>query len=99
MTHLTPDRLRFWAAVALAGLALLPGAPATTAEPERKAGLAQVKITPEPPVPLAGYASRTKPFEKVAGDLYVKALALEDRNGHRAVIVTSDLIGFPAAVA
>lgn len=68
-------------------------------EPEWKIGLAQVKITPERPVLLAGYASRTKPFEKVETDLYVKALVLEDRQGNRAVLVTSDLLGFPAAVA
>ncbi len=53
------------------------------AEPEWKVGLAQVKITPEQPVPMSGYAGRTKPFEKVAADLYVKALVLEDRDGQR----------------
>jgi hypothetical protein len=73
--------------------------PARAAEPEWKVGLAQVKITPEQPVLLSGYGGRTKPFEKVAADLYVKALVLEDRDGHRGVIVTSDLLGFPAAVA
>jgi hypothetical protein len=72
---------------------------APAAEPEWKVGLAQVKITPERPMRMAGYAARTKPFEKVASDLYVKALVLEDREGHRGVLVTSDLIGFSAAVA
>ena len=42
---------------------------------------------------------RTKPFEKVAADLYVKAMVLEDRAGQRGVIVTSDLLGFPRSVA
>ncbi len=69
------------------------------AEPEWKVGLAQGKITPEQPVFMAGYASRNKPFEKVETDLFVKALVLEDRQGQRAVVVTSDLIGFPASVA
>jgi neutral ceramidase len=73
------------------------GAPA--AEPEWKAGLAQVKITPEQPVRMSGYAARIKPFEKVTADLYVKVLVLEDGDGHRGVIVTSDILGFPAAVA
>lgn len=68
------------------------------AEPEWKAGLAQVKITPGQPVPMSGYASRTKPFDKVEADIYAKALALEDAHGQRAVLVTSDLIGFAAAV-
>src|SRR5436305_10534112 len=68
-------------------------------EPEWKVGLAQIKITPERPVLMSGYAGRTRPFEEVALDLYAKALVLEDRQGHRAVVVTSDLLGFPAAVA
>jgi neutral ceramidase len=61
--------------------------------------VASVKITPERPVPMAGYAARTKPFEQVEADIFVKALALEDAAGQRAVLVTSDLIGFTAAVA
>lgn len=69
------------------------------ADAEWKVGLAQLKITPERPVLMAGYANRTKPFEKVAADLYVKVLVLEHQGGHRAALVTSDLIGFPAAVA
>ena len=80
-------------------LVLMTGLCAKAAETEWKAGLATVKITPDKPVPMAGYASRTKPFEKVAQDIYAKALALEDRQGHRAVLVTTDLIGLSRAVA
>jgi neutral ceramidase len=69
------------------------------AESDWKVGLANVKITPEKPVPMAGYASRTKPFEKVEQDIYAKALALEDQQGNRAVLVTTDLIGISRAVA
>lgn len=72
---------------------------AGAAEAEWKVGLAQVKITPERPVFLAGYASRNKPFTKVEADLYAKALALEDGAGRRVVLVTSDLVGLSAAVA
>src|SRR5437899_11221991 len=68
-------------------------------EPEWKAGLATIKITPETPVPMAGYASRVKIYERVELDIYAKALALEDREGHRAVLVTTDLLGLPRAVA
>ena len=64
-----------------------------------KAGLAQVVITPQKPLWMAGYASRTKPSEGVIQELYAKALALEDHSGKRAVLVTSDLLGFPAAVS
>jgi neutral ceramidase len=64
-----------------------------------KVGLAQVKITPEQPVVMSGYAGRTKPFTKVTADLYAKAMVFEDADGHRSVLVTSDLLGFPAEVA
>jgi len=63
-----------------------------------KAGLARVKITPPRPVVLLGYGDRTGPFESVVADICAKALALEDRRGQRAVIVTADLVGFQAAV-
>ena len=78
--------------------ALLPPH-ARAADGEWKAGLATIKITPEKPVPMAGYAARTKPFENVAQDIYAKALALEDRQGRRAILVTTDLIGLARAVA
>ncbi|MEO8427247.1 MAG: neutral/alkaline non-lysosomal ceramidase N-terminal domain-containing protein [Verrucomicrobiota bacterium] len=71
----------------------------SAAETEWKAGFATLKITPEQPVPMAGYASRTKPFEKIEQDIYAKALALEDRQGHRAVLVTTDLLGLSRALA
>src|SRR5436853_7721894 len=88
-------------AAARLGLLALPlfTLPAGAAEPAWKVGLARVKITPERPVFLAGYASRDRPFDRVAADLYAKALALEDREGHVAVLVTTDLIGLSAAVA
>jgi hypothetical protein len=86
-----------WVGVVLGLLASAPAARA--ADTDWKVGLAAVKITPERPVFLAGYASRNKPFTRVEADLYAKALALEDGAGHKAVLVTSDLIGFAAAVA
>lgn len=59
-----------------------------------KAGTAAVVITPEHPVWMAGYGNRIKPSEGTVHDLYVKALALEDPEGNKVVIVTADLIGF-----
>lgn len=56
-----------------------------------KAGTASIKITPEKPVPLVGYAARTNVFKDVDLDVYAKALALEDEQGHRAVLVTADI--------
>jgi len=60
-----------------------------------KAGVASDVITPEQSMWMAGYASRTKPSEGKASDLYAKVLALEDTQGTRLVIVTVDLIGIP----
>ena len=60
-----------------------------------KAGCARVKITPEEPVWMAGYASRNHPSEGVRTDLWAKALALEDASGQLGVIVTMDLLSLP----
>lgn len=68
-------------------------------ESKWRVGLAQQKITPDEPVFLAGYSSRNKPFERVETDLFVKAMAIEGSDGFRAVLVTSDLIGFKASIA
>ena len=63
-----------------------------------RAGCARVSITPERPVVLLGYGDRTGVFDSVAQEIYAKAMALEDKEGHRAVIVTADLVGFQSAV-
>ncbi len=60
-----------------------------------KAGVARVKITPPTPFWLSGYAARTNQAAEVLQDLWAKALALEDAQGQRAVVVTMDLIGLP----
>ena len=65
---------------------------------EWQVGCARVSITPERPIVLLGYGDRSGAFDSVAQDIYAKAVALEDGAGHRAVIVTADLVGFQAAV-
>lgn len=62
---------------------------------EWKAGIGKVVITPEQPVWMAGYASRTRPSEGKVHDLYARALALQDKRGNRVVIVTTDHLGIP----
>jgi len=64
-----------------------------------RAGVARVDITPEAPLWLAGYAARSHAAEGVLHPLWVKALALEDASGQRALLVTSDLLGFPRDMA
>lgn len=73
-------------------------AKATSAAAAFKAGLAQIVITPETPVWMAGYASRNKPSEGKINDLRAKALAVADTQGNRIVIVTTDLLGLPRAL-
>lgn len=60
-----------------------------------KAGVARRVITPEEFIWMAGYASRDHPAEGTLHDLWAKALVLEDAAGNRAVLVTTDLLGFP----
>jgi Neutral/alkaline non-lysosomal ceramidase, N-terminal len=58
-----------------------------------KAGVAKVKITPEKLMWMSGYAARDKPAEGKLTDLWAKALALEDPNGKRCLLITMDLVG------
>ncbi|MFN0119573.1 MAG: neutral/alkaline non-lysosomal ceramidase N-terminal domain-containing protein [Blastocatellia bacterium] len=69
------------------------------AKPAWKAGTARIVITPEKNLWMAGYAARTKPADGKFHDLYAKALAIADGRGNRAVIVTTDLLGIPGALA
>ena len=84
-----------------AGLSLAPqfASNALAASAGWKAGFGRSIITPQNSLWMAGYASRKKPSEGVSQELYAKALALEDHTGKRYVLVTSDLLGFPAAVS
>lgn len=61
-----------------------------------KTGIAREVITPEVDVWMAGYASRTAPSEGKLHDLWAKALALEDVDGNRALLITMDLLSVPA---
>jgi hypothetical protein len=78
---------------------VLLAAAALEAAPEYRAGVARQDITPEEPIRMAGYASRTKPSDGVAMRLWAKAVALEHRGGSRIVIVTTDLLGLPRSVS
>ena len=76
---------------------LLFGAGAAPAE--MKAGIARKVITPSGPIWMAGYLDRKRPSEGVLHDIWAKALALEDAQGRRVVIVATDLIGLPREVS
>lgn len=62
---------------------------------EWKAGLAKANITPRQPMWLAGYGGRDHPSEGTLHPIWIKALALEDAQGHRVILLTTDLCGLP----
>ncbi|MEO6284727.1 MAG: neutral/alkaline non-lysosomal ceramidase N-terminal domain-containing protein [Dyadobacter sp.] len=76
-------------------LALLYILPASAQTKSWKAGVAKVAITPQDPMWMAGFASRTHGSDGKLHDLWAKALALEDADGKQAVMITTDLLGFP----
>jgi neutral/alkaline ceramidase-like enzyme len=87
------------AAAFICGIERLPATAQTSNQTgEWRAGLAAVKITPEGPIRMAGYAQRNRPSEGVVADLYAKVLAVADSRGERAVWITTDLIGLRGAV-
>ena len=59
-----------------------------------KAGIAKAVITPDTAVWLAGYGTKRVPEGKLH-ELWVKVLALEDAQGRRVVLVTTDHMGIP----
>ena len=63
-----------------------------------KAGTAKADITPKKPIWMAGYGGRSKESEGVLHPLWAKALALEDANGKRAVIIATDTLGMTAGI-
>jgi Neutral/alkaline non-lysosomal ceramidase, N-terminal len=64
-----------------------------------KAGFAKINITPHHSLWMAGYAARTHASKGTLLELHAKALALEDEAGHRAVLLTTDLLGLPGPVS
>ncbi|MFN0105577.1 MAG: neutral/alkaline non-lysosomal ceramidase N-terminal domain-containing protein [Bryobacteraceae bacterium] len=62
-------------------------------------GVGRMKITPERPIFLSGYASRKKPSEGVKQEIWAKALAFSDKKNGRIVIVTTDLIGMSRSIS
>src|SRR6188508_2447960 len=58
-----------------------------------QAGAAKVDITPQEPVPLAGYGGKTRMSDRVVHPISIKALALRDDSGATSVLVTADLVG------
>lgn len=88
---------RAWLKAAMAS-ALLPWAARGQETSSWSAGVAKIDITPRAPIWMAGYGNRTKPSEGVLEPLNAKCLALKSGDRTVAVMVTSDLLGFPRDV-
>jgi neutral ceramidase len=63
-----------------------------------QAGTSRRVITPKTSVWLAGYGSKRAPQGKLH-DLWMKALALQDNDGKRLVLITSDFQGVPKVMS
>src|ERR1035438_98080 len=81
---------RTWMVVVLA-----LSAAAAMAGAELRAGAARVAITPRVSIWLAG---RNHASDSVAGEIYARALALDDGAGGRAVLIATDLAGLPRSL-
>jgi len=77
------------------GLVLLPAA---FGAEQWRAGAASTRITPEKPLWMTGYGFRERPADGTALDLNAKALALEDPQGQRGVLLAVDLCGLTRAI-
>ncbi|MCP4782035.1 MAG: hypothetical protein GY903_19015 [Fuerstiella sp.] len=86
-------RVVSWGILFLTIVSTTPADEATPGDHAWRAGAATVKITPERPLHMAGYASRKEPAEGKQQDLFGKALAIQDSAGNSVVLITLDLIG------
>lgn len=64
-----------------------------------QAGVTKADITPEGPISLAGYGSRSHPSDGVLHKIWAKCLAMQDAEGKRAVLITTDLLGMPKGLS
>lgn len=60
-----------------------------------KAAFCEKDITPPAGVYMTGFEARQKPSERINDPLYLRLLALEDKNGNQSVIVTADICDWP----
>ena len=92
-------RFTFLAHLLLLGAAVATMGSAAEHASGWRAGVAAEKITPRQPLWMSGYAVRDRPSDGIAQDLWVKALAFEDAEGKRAVLLTADLCAITRAVS
>ncbi|MDH5603761.1 MAG: neutral/alkaline non-lysosomal ceramidase N-terminal domain-containing protein [Cyclobacteriaceae bacterium] len=62
-------------------------------------GISKVDITPEVPMRLSGYGSRTEVYDSVGQKLWAKAMVMGSDEEAPVVMISMDLVGFTAAMA
>ena len=75
------------------------GAAASAGAPSWRAGVGRENITPPAGLWMTGYASRDRPADGTAQELWVKALAVQDPSGRRGVLLTLDLCDITRVVS
>jgi neutral ceramidase len=82
-------------------LCLIAGISVTAAEPAPtwRAGVGREIITPPAGLWMTGYATRDRPADGAAQDLWVKALAFSDSAGNRGVLLTLELCGITREIS
>ena len=63
-----------------------------------KAGVARAVITPQQALWMAGYGNRDHPAEGKIHDLWIRVLALQDKDGHTSIILSSDTLGISQSI-
>lgn len=96
----SPRRFFHWVVEALVLVALIQPIPSNAADATvwRLVGAAKRDITPEYPIRLSGYGSRTNVNAGIAQRIYAKALAIGSDAEGPAVLVTVDNCGVPASI-
>ncbi len=92
------NRRFFLHTVLCLGIVLISSGSSKGAEPSWQAGFAKANITPEAGLWMAGYSARDHAADGTMHDLWVKALALADKDGHKSVLVSMDLLGLPGSM-
>ena len=88
----------FFAGLLFVMVALFPvdaAAWSLNGDPGWKAGIVRARITPKDSLWMGGYAFRKHQAKEKLSDLWAKVLAIEDKNGKQAVLITIDLVGLP----
>ncbi len=61
-------------------------------------GIARIDITPDEPIRLSGYRTRSEPTDKVAGKLWAKAMAIGSDDQKPVILITVELVGITLTI-